>query len=198
MIGNYYHYYFMTMLLPLTLLTAPLFTEFLLGGAIATLLIWWPVVLSGWPQSSREQRTIASMGKLTQMVSPLVRDRCLYVFDGPTALYMTTKSCLPTRYAYPDHLSNDVERPALGVDSVAEMRRVLESRPGAIVASTRKLVPILNQPNLKLLRSALGWDYRLVGSVRHKHRIILVFGLRSIAARQIGDHVTPITLTAVH
>jgi hypothetical protein len=196
MIGNYYHYYFMTMLLPLAVLTAPLFTEFLLGGTAATLLIWWPVVLSAWPQAAREQRTITSIAKLTQMVAPLVRDRCLYVFDGPTALYMTTRSCLPTRYAYPDHLSNDVERTALGVDAAVEMRRVLASRPGAIVTSPTKLVPILNQPNLALLRAALQRDYRLVGSLRHKHRVILVYGLRPIAQRQITGHTVATALAA--
>jgi hypothetical protein len=196
MIGNYYHYYFMTMLLPLAVLTAPLFTEFLLGGTAATLLMWWPVVLSAWPQAAREQRTITSIAKLTQMVAPLVRDRCLYVFDGPTALYMTTRSCLPTRYAYPDHLSNDVERTALGVDAAVEMRRVLASRPGAIVTSPTKLVPILNQPNLALLRAALQRDYRLVGSLRHKHRVILVYGLRPIAQRQITGHTVATALAA--
>ena len=77
------------------------------------------------------------MEQLSETIAPLVDDksRCLWVFDGPTALYRETGSCLPTRFIYPDHLNNALERDALGIRQIDEVRRILAQRPPAIVTA---------------------------------------------------------------
>ncbi len=120
------------------------------------------------------------------MIRPYVgADRdCLYVFDGPSALYLTSNSCLPTSFVYPDHFSNDVERTGLGTDAAAEMRRVLGNRPGAIVTAETKVVPILNQENVRALDASLRSDYRLVGRRRHGWRILRIYARTDLMNRR--------------
>ena len=63
---------------------------------------------------------------------------CLFVFDGEPILYHLTGSCLPTRFAFPTHLNDQRETGAIGVDQVAELRRVLATRPAYIVQATAR------------------------------------------------------------
>jgi len=70
---------------------------------------------------------------ITKVATP--RHGCIYVYDGYPALYLLTHSCLPTRWAFPGHLNTQDEASprALGVDAVAEVRRILATRPDVIV-----------------------------------------------------------------
>lgn len=58
---------------------------------------------------------------------------CLYVYSGTTLLYRTTGRCIPTRYVFPSHLGRRRETGAIGVDQMAEVRRILDRRPAVIV-----------------------------------------------------------------
>lgn len=69
--------------------------------------------------------------------------RCLYVHDGYPILYLLTRSCLPSRFIFPGHLNTATEADALGVDSVAEAKRILASAPDAIVTD----LPVFEQGN---------------------------------------------------
>ena len=88
---------------------------------------------------------------------------CIYVYDGYPALYMLTHSCLPTRWAFPGHLNTQDEAfpAALGVDPVAEERRILATRPDVIVTNAPAYAGV-NPVTLALLQAALAKDYRLV------------------------------------
>ena len=57
------------------------------------------------------------------------------MWDGYPALYMLTGSCIPTRLAFPGQLNaaNEDTPRAAGVDPVAEVRRILKTRPETIV-----------------------------------------------------------------
>ena len=83
---------------------------------------------------------------------------CLWLFDGPTALYRMTGSCVPTKFVYPDHLNNALEVNALGVSQVAEVARVLATRPGAIVTASSPMT-IQNAEATALVEAALERDY---------------------------------------
>jgi hypothetical protein len=93
------------------------------------------------------------------------------VYDGPTALYRTTGACIPTRFVYPDHLNNALERVSLGVSQVAEIRRILANRPGAIVTAGS---PVTDQcePCLEVITEATASDYRPLVSASLHNRMI--------------------------
>ena len=180
MIGNFYYYYFMPVLVTLSLAAAPNLRERGWGLGVYALLLAWPFYLGLGPSPQSDTLRTRSIDTLARFIAPHVdADHCLYVFDGPTALYMKTHSCLPaTRFVYPDHLTNDVERPALGADSVAELRGVLAARPGAIVTAGPKVVPVVNAANVRQMEAALTRDYYPVARVGHAWRIITVWGLK--------------------
>src|SRR3546814_5753383 len=59
--------------------------------------------------------------------------RCLYFYHGPVILYTLTQACIPTRFAFPNHLSIRTEATGLGIDTAVEVRRILASWPAVIV-----------------------------------------------------------------
>lgn len=120
-------------------------------------------------QESRMGR--ASLVQMTQAIRPHVGPQgpCLLVFDGPTSLYRLTDSCLPSRVVYPDHWNDALERDSLGIDRMAELRRVLAGRPGAVVTGDD---PVAHQdPEVQaLVLAVLARDYRRVTNGRIRSR----------------------------
>lgn len=86
---------------------------------------------------------------------------CPYVFAGDAVLYLFADACLPTRYAFPSSLAYEPERGAIGVDEVAEVRRIMAARPPAVVTLAEPLAP-WNVHTLAVMAPALRDDYRLV------------------------------------
>lgn len=107
--------------------------------------------------------TRQARGDLARMVvalKPYVgRDRCLFVFDGPAALYRMTGSCLPARVIYPDHLNNPLERNALPVGQAREVARVLASPAGAVVTADQTLAD-RTTPARRLVAETIEREYR--------------------------------------
>lgn len=97
--------------------------------------------------------------------------RCLYVFDGPTALYGMTDSCLPTRFIYPDHLNNALEHKALGIRQEDEVARILAARPSALVTADEPVTP-QNVAARALVYEAITRDYRLLTTAELHEREI--------------------------
>ncbi len=191
MIGNFYDHYFLPVLLPAFIVIAPMLVATPIGVTAAAVLAFWALFWSGTPDAAYQRAKRAGLMRLTEATRPYVRDgQCLFIFDGPAILYMTSNACIPTRYAYPDHLSNDVEKRAIGVDAVAEMRRVLASRPGAIVTANSPVIPRLNAQTVPLLKAALGRDYLCVAAVRatKQGRAFYVHARRDLVSAQAMRH----------
>ncbi|MES2698088.1 MAG: glycosyltransferase family 39 protein [Pseudomonadota bacterium] len=160
-------YYFAALVPCVLLLAAPLIDRTSrLNWIPLAVLLGSAVLLLNIPRHSAETR--AGRAALTQMVTAIAphvapEGPCLLVFDGPTALYRLTHSCLPSRIVYPDHWNNVMERNSLGVDRLAELQRVLANRPGAIVTA---VVPVAPQDadTVALVTTAIARDYRHAAS----------------------------------
>lgn len=189
MLGDFYDFYFITVLPPLCILVAPLVRAGRMGFFIICMLCLWPALLTP-PNYFRTKAYEKAAQQLTRAITPYVTDRCLYVYDGPTILYLLTHACASSRYIYPDHLTNPTEIPALGVSAEAEEARLLASRPGAIVTADRPLVPRVDSGTQKLVRAALARDYVLVARVSVIERVIYVWALKDLhhRAAQIAEH----------
>ncbi|APE29142.1 ArnT family glycosyltransferase [Aurantiacibacter gangjinensis] len=159
--GTVYLYYYAAMAAPVALMAVPLFDTN--GPAKA-----WPGLvlgaillgLLGLPQRYVQSRDDALSARLlAERLDPHVGPAdCLWIWDGPTTLYRLTNSCVPTRFVYPDHLNNRLETGALGVDQVAEVERVLATKPGAIVVADQG-VTLRNSEATELVQRALQADY---------------------------------------
>ena len=111
--------------------------------------------------------------RLSAAIAPYVgaESNCLYVFDGPAALYRTTGTCLPTRYVYPDHLNNALERDSLEVSQPDEIRRILGNRPSVLVTANYP-VTFQCEECLALMRTETRERYRPLISASLHGRMI--------------------------
>ncbi|TCM40664.1 glycosyltransferase family 39 protein [Novosphingobium sp. ST904] len=160
--GTWYDHYLGPVLVPLCVLAAPALARSAPGER------WYGRLLLGFgllgavivpALQVRERGTSAEFAAASAAVSRELHGRCLYVYEGDSALYRTTRACIPTRFAYPSHLNAMNEAGALGVDPVAEVSRVLALRPGVIVVAESSRP---NQPNFRtraLIRNALARSY---------------------------------------
>jgi hypothetical protein len=91
---------------------------------------------------------------------------CLYIYDGYPSLYMLTHSCLPSRWAFPGHLSAQDEGSvrALGVDPAAEVRRIMAARPDAVVDDYPRFV-FGNKATHAIVQQELNRSYYLAACV---------------------------------
>jgi len=178
-LGDFYDFYFITALLPISILVAPLITMGRVGFATTCTLLIWPIVLIPhyYFQTTHNDEAIR---KITSAVKPYIAHRCLYIYDGPTIIYLLTNACAPTRFIYPDHLNNPTEAPALGVNPVTEEAHLLASRPGAVITADRPLVPRVNPATQRLVRGALARDYVLVARVTANDRVLYAWALKDL------------------
>ncbi|HUD30463.1 MAG TPA: hypothetical protein VMQ93_16465 [Novosphingobium sp.] len=180
--GTWYDHYLGPVLVPLCVLAAPAlartapaerwYGHLLLGmGLVGAIVVPAAQVV--------ERGTTVQFAVATRAIARELHGRCLFVYEGDSALYRTTDACIPTRFAYPSHLNAMNEAAALGVDAVAETRRVLASRPGVIVVSQSRRP---NQPNMKtraLVHAALEARYERYGVVTLGRRKFGLWRLRS-------------------
>lgn len=103
--------------------------------------------------------------------------RCLFIFDGPTALYRITESCIPSRFVYPDHLNNALERYALGVSQEGEVARILATRPPVIITADKAFTP-QNPEAMRRVKQALARDYSEIASTTLHNRLVRAWALR--------------------
>lgn len=179
--GTWYDHYLGPVLVPLCVLVAPVLARSVPGERRYGLLLLG-IGLAGAiavPAAQVIERgTAAQFAAASRAVSRELHGRCLFVYEGDSALYRTTGACIPTRFAYPSHLNAMNEAGALGVDTLAETKRILASRPGVIVMSQSRRP---NQPNLKtraLVQTALATRYERYGVVTLGQRHFGLWKLR--------------------
>ncbi|WP_370032304.1 ArnT family glycosyltransferase [Qipengyuania mesophila] len=169
-----YRYYYAALVPGLVLFALPLidrrgparFVPLILVLAGAATILFLP---RQYAQSQVQRATIA---RLASAIAPHVDARhCLWIFDGPTALYRMTGSCLPTRFIYPDHLNNALERDSLGVKQEAEIARILAARPPVIVTADTALTP-QNPRAQRLVTQEIAAHYRPLAQARLHERNI--------------------------
>lgn len=106
---------------------------------------------------------------------------CPYVMMGDPILYHLARACLPTAYAFPNMLAQDIERGAIGIDQTAEAARVMRNRPGTVVTFDRPRIP-WNRDSRRVIDPVLARDYRLALRVPRSSWHILVHVRRDSAA----------------
>ena len=166
--GTWYDHYLGPVLVPLAILAAPAlgrtkkgerwYGHLLIGlGLIGAVLV--PAF------QVREKGTAEDFGIASDLIARELHGRCLYVYEGDSALYRTTNACIPTRFAYPSHLNAMNEAGALGVDPVAEVSRVFASKPGVVVVSESSRPNLPNVKTHALVHRQLAESYQRYAGV---------------------------------
>ncbi|MDB5674428.1 MAG: hypothetical protein JWM65_1410, partial [Sphingomonas bacterium] len=180
--GGYFDHYALPLFVPLAILAAPMFAirRFWSGALIGFASAFSMLVHYRADADVREdyRGDAQSAAAITRLIAAHRGTGCLYVFDTDPIYYHLTGSCLPTRWAFPYHLSLTREAPALGVDPATEVRRILDSRPTVIVdkeTHDRQINPKMQA----IVERRLARDYRLVGSFPREVETDRVWALRS-------------------
>lgn len=177
-IGTFFDHYALPLLVPLCLAAAPTLGAKprvrigALGLGALLLLVERGFVRDDAPGARR----------LAAVVAANARGGCPYVFAGDTITYHLAKTCLPTRYAFPNLLAYTTEAGAAGIDAGAEVRRILARRPPVIVTSDRPL-SIWNPASRVALDPVLARDYRLILAVPRARWRSLVYLRRDLRQR---------------
>ncbi len=161
-IGNFFDQYALPLLVPASIIWAAAFADAIVGAmAVAALGALAILATAGFHDRSRsfDQARIAAMVRAAQ---PYAANGCIYINDGPTIVYLLTHSCLPSRYAVPDHLGTAGE--ARAVNATQSMAELLAGRPSAIFVADRPLPRAFprNAETAAMLADVLARDYTRV------------------------------------
>lgn len=80
--------------------------------------------------NSKARRDFAAIARRVDIAR---HNGCLYIVNGPVALYAEVPACRLTPYLFPYHLTLATETGAVGVDQRDEVRRILDLAPAVIV-----------------------------------------------------------------
>jgi hypothetical protein len=172
--GTYFPHYSLPLLLPVAAAAAPTLSRVPRWRAAALLGVAFLVGQTGlriahlWRGSRREVQAI---------VSAVDRRHCLFVYSGYAAFYRLADTCIPTKFAFPSHLSRDRDLNALGIDPLREVDRVMRTAPGTVIVSAP-------------YRSAENWPARalVLTYIRQRYRLVLdqPLGIRHVAVYRLN------------
>ena len=176
--GTYLHHYLLPVLVPAAagaagLLGRPRFRPV----AVAILAIGLVVGESMMLISLKHHGSAAQFNRIVKAIDPA---GCLYVYSGDPAFYNATDACIPTRFAFPSHLSRLEEAEALGVDPLAEVSRILASQPATVIVS----MPYSdeNEAARRLVLAEVAKDYGLSLRAKLGRDDVEVFRLKTLPA----------------
>lgn len=176
--GSYFDHYVLPLYVPMAVASAPLFScrRHHIGVIAGTLLLLtglgaYQVIVRGQHVKHGDRRVAEAVAAT---IRPMLTN-CLYVWDGDSIFYYLTNSCLPTRYPFAAHLNLQREAKALGVDPVAEVQRILASKPSVIVDRAPHDDEQFNAGALALVNAELARTYRLAATYKLKKTSILIY-----------------------
>lgn len=200
--GTYFIHYFLPVLVPLTLLCAGMLGDRSAGVAIyaagrryqlstAAFLIvsGLGMTLLTVPKRLRARGEAPQVHALATAIKANMQG-CLFVFDGDPILYHLTQACIPTTLAFPNHLNEQMEARAVGIDPRREVARILASQKVDIVVDSVPRDPGYNPSTAAIVRRVIQTEYRPIASfaVGSHERIVYkrIHGPATIAANYLA------------
>jgi len=193
--GTYFIHYFLPVLTPLTLACAGLLGDRDAGVAIVSSRGVRRISIAAFLAVTGVGLTLATVPKRIKHRghAPEVRalaaniranlHGCLFAYDADPILYLMTQACLPTTRIFPNHLNDQTEANAVGVDTVRETARIFaRNRPDLVVLS-EPADPDVNEATRALVEHAVATEYRPIFRIRIGSHDRVLFKRLSPAAR---------------
>jgi hypothetical protein len=89
---------------------------------------------------------------------------CLFVFDGDPILYHLTQACIPTTLAFPNHLNEQMEARAVGMDPRREVARILASEKVDVVVDSFPKDAGYNPSTAAIVQRVIHANYRPIAT----------------------------------
>ena len=170
--GTYFVHYFLPVLVPLTLVCGAMLGDhnagvaIFAGGRRLQLSTGAFLILSGLaltvltvPKRLRARGEADQVRALAASIRANMQG-CLFVFDGDPILYHLTRACIPTTLAFPNHLNEQTEAGAVGVDPRREVARILASEKVDIVVDSFPRDAGYNPRTAAIVQRMIQADYR--------------------------------------
>ncbi len=192
--GTYFTHYFLPVLVPLTLACAGLLGDRQAGVAIVSSRGVRRISIAGFLAVTGVGLALATVPKRVKHRGhePEVRalaaniranlHGCLFAYDADPILYLMSQACLPTTRIFPNHLNDETEANAIGIDPVRETARIFRGRPDLVVLSS-PADPGFNQATRAMVEHAVATDYRPIFRIRIGSHERVVFKRRAAEAR---------------
>lgn len=177
--GTWYIHYILPLLVPFSIQIAPLFYR-KSGRNLAWLMAILGLVasqLSTWKhlRSSGGKELFLALEKSVDYG----KSGCLFIYNGPVALYDALPYCRLTSHPFPSHFGLQREAGATGMDPLAELHAVLTQEPAYIISQEPEAAGE-NRNVRKALYDALSRDYvRTYSWISRPHRRMLSVYKRS-------------------
>ncbi|MDB5686445.1 MAG: hypothetical protein JWR77_1034, partial [Rhizorhabdus sp.] len=134
--GTYFDHYALPLFVPMAAACAPLFSyrrHYVGLIAASFLLIAGAIAHQAIARSYQKTRGNAQVAEAVVAAMRPRLTNCPYIFNGDSVFYHLAKACLPGRYPFPSHLNLKREAQAIGIDPIAEIRRIMARRPNVVV-----------------------------------------------------------------
>lgn len=167
--GSWYDHYVTPVLVPLCVLAAPSLSLASVRGRR------WSITMLGFgliacivviADNIRRHGTREQAETIATAIDGELRGGCAFVFDGEPAFYRMANSCLPSRYAFPNHLNTWTEARALDVDPNLEVARIMMARPDVVVTAEWWPFYLPNWETRAIVTDFLQRGYERYASVR--------------------------------
>ncbi|WP_020176644.1 ArnT family glycosyltransferase [Methyloferula stellata] len=162
-VGGYYFHYALPLLVPATIVCAPLLETSVAGPAAIAFFAYVCIQATGFPPTGSKQSDERSVSAMVEAARPYAARGCIYLNDGPPIVYLLTRSCLPTRYVFPGHLNEAAEADA--THATEAMADLLAARPSAIFVADKPLVQPRNRVTAAMLDAALASGYQRIATL---------------------------------
>lgn len=133
--GGFFTHYALPVLVPASLCCAGFLGNHRIGRMLMLPLLCIALVagLAATYNSRLSRGNGAELNALSQAIGQ--GPGCIFLYSGPPMLYSYTGRCVTTAWLFPRHLSRIREANSIGVNQLAEIRRIFRSRPAIVTVA---------------------------------------------------------------
>lgn len=187
--GTWYGHYMLPLFAPLAVASAPLGARPL--GRVCLVLLFLYGALAGQVLAVLHVGQRGDRHLLASAAQAVAGQRnCLFIFDGPSLLYNVSRSCLPSSRPFPEHMRLLNERGAIGIDEVAEVRRIMARRPDRVMLRTPG-TPEDNPQTRAVVLAALRRGYVQTWHYPMQGRDYVIYSRRDTLPKGVAPDVQP-------
>ena len=170
-VPNFYIHYALPLLVPLCVAASTFLGRPLIGLATTGALAVLALALAPIFQFEHTARSRAAIAELTHEIRAHRGAGPLLLYDAPPQLYRAAGQAFVTPLVFPTHLSHLIERDVSQFPTLAETRRVLNLRPGAVAMAVYPRNLPANVETRQLVLAYVGRHCRLVRVVGTPERL---------------------------
>lgn len=133
--GGFFTHYALPVMLPACLCSAGFLGSDRIGRKLMAPLVAIALI-AGTSATYMARKTRGDGSELQALTQAIGRGSgCLFLYSGPPMLYSATERCVTTAWIFPRHLSRVREAEAIGVNQLAEIRRIFRARPAIVTVA---------------------------------------------------------------